>query len=250
MSPSLQRNVVSDHAGIDYQDLLAYLHRELRPRNYLEIGTRHGGTLALSGCRSIAIDPHFQFTDPAIFSSRPVTLLYQLTSDEFFASHDARALFGEPIQLAFLDGMHRCEFLLRDFYNTEAASAPNSVIAIHDCLPVEIPMTSREEHGIVPVEPHRAGWWTGDVWRTALLLKRERPDLDILALDAHPTGLIIVTNLDPGSTRLKDNYNACVRTMLSYDLSEMTIAEYFAEMQVQNTSCLDSSEKLTARYWL
>ncbi|PIK74064.1 hypothetical protein CS379_04580 [Methylobacterium frigidaeris] len=111
-------------------------------------------------------------------------------------------------------------------------------------------MTSREEQGIVPIEAHRAGWWTGDVWRTALLLKRERPDLDILALDAFPTGLIIVTNLDPRSTRLKDNYNSYVKKMLSYDLSEMTITGFFEEMQIRSTSCIDTSEKLTARYWL
>lgn len=250
MNTASSRNDLPDHTGADYHDLLTYLHRELCPRNYLEIGTRHGCTLALSRCQSIAIDPDFQFKDPSILSSRPVTLLYQLTSDDFFSKHDPRAMFGEPIQLAFLDGMHRCEFLLRDFYHTEAASAPNSVITIHDCLPVEIPMTNREEHGIVPVEPHRAGWWTGDVWRTALLLKRERPDLDILALDAYPTGLIIVTNLNPTSTYLKDNYHSCVRKMLSYDLSEMTIAGYFEEMQVDSTACIDTSEKLTARYWL
>ncbi|GJD60336.1 class I SAM-dependent methyltransferase [Methylobacterium frigidaeris] len=250
MIRSLAHDIVEDHAGIEYHDLLTHMHRELRPRNYLEIGTRHGGTLALSSCKSIAIDPNFQFDNPKILSSRPVSLLYQLASDDFFANYDARAIFAEPVQLAFLDGMHRCEFLLRDFYNTESASAPNSVIMIHDCLPVEIPMTSREEQGIVPIEAHRAGWWTGDVWRTALLLKRERPDLDILALDAFPTGLIIVTNLDPRSTRLKDNYNSYVKKMLSYDLSEMTITGFFEEMQIRSTSCIDTSEKLTARYWL
>jgi hypothetical protein len=29
---------------------------------------------------------------------------------------------------------------------------------------------------------HRQDWWTGEVWRTALLLKRTRRDLSITAL--------------------------------------------------------------------
>jgi hypothetical protein len=36
-------------------------------------------------------------------------------------------------------------------------------------------------------------------WRTALLLKRRRPDLAFAALDAQSTGVILITNLDPSS---------------------------------------------------
>jgi hypothetical protein len=49
---------------------------------------------------------------------------------------------------------------------------------------------------------HRAGWWTGDVWRAALLLKRRRPDLQITTVDAFPTGLVLITNVDPSSRYL------------------------------------------------
>ncbi len=238
------------HAGSNYGKILAQIHATLRPRNYFEIGTRDGGTLALARCDAIAVDPAFVIADPGSLSTRRMSLLYQMTSDDFFARFDPRNLFGEPVQFAFLDGMHRCEFLLRDFYNTEAACAPNSVIAIHDCLPLELPMTARTEEGIVPVRPSRTGWWTGDVWRTALLLKTVRPDLEILALDAAPTGLLLVTNLDPGSSFLKDNYNALRREMLSYDLRQIGIERLFEQLQVVSTSEIDSDEKMTARFWL
>jgi hypothetical protein len=51
---------------------------------------------------------------------------------------------------------------------------------------------------------HRKGWWTGDVWRTALALKRFRPGLTMTAIDAKPTGLLIVSGLEPENTVLLD----------------------------------------------
>ncbi len=250
MGAASSRYDVEEHAGSNYREVLATIHATLQPRNYFEIGTREGDTLALAKCDAIAVDPTFVIADPTIFSTRRMSLLYQMTSDDFFARFDPRNLFGEPVQFAFLDGMHRCEFLLRDFYNTEAVSAPNSVIALHDCLPPELPMTARTEAGIVPVKPSRTGWWTGDVWRTALLLKQVRPDLEILALDSFPTGLVLVTSLDPGSSYLKDNYNALLKRMMSYDLATIGIERFFDELRVVSTSEIDSDEKLTARFWL
>lgn len=102
-----------DHAGVGYLQVLRTLHEVLQPRNYFEIGSFTGQSLALADCASLAVNPDFLFEDAA--------------------------LLGDKVQLAFLDGMHRCEFLLHDFINTERHCAPNSIIALHDCVPVEEP---------------------------------------------------------------------------------------------------------------
>jgi hypothetical protein len=181
---------------------------------------------------------------------KPKLLLFQMPSDDFFAQHDPENLLGGKIDFAFLDGMHRCEFLLRDFINTERCCKPNSVIALHDCLPVETALTERVPGTQPRPVPHRQGWWAGDVWRTALLLKRFRPDLSITALDAFATGLILVTNLDPHSTALGDNYSRYVKTMMSWSLADITISGLFDELEVESAAQMVTHEQITARFWL
>lgn len=242
-----------DLAGCHYRQVLRTLHTELRPRNYLEIGTLDGGSLALADCPSIAVDPGFAFTDIDVVRrivSKPALFLFRMTSDRFFQDYDPPALLGDKVQLAFLDGMHRCEFLLRDFINTERHSARNAVIVLHDCLPVEEPMTDRTYRARSPVAPQRENWWTGDVWRTARLLRRVRPDLSFTTLDAQPTGLVLITNLDPHSTVLSDGYDGHVRTMLGWSLSEIGLSQHVADMQVEPTSDYQTPEQLSTRFWL
>lgn len=208
-----------DLTGPIYLSVLDALHNALKPKTYFEIGTASGDTLALAKCASLAVDPAFNFKSADLLipiMEKPKLLLFQMGSDEFFAEYDAAQLLGAPIDFAFLDGMHHCEFLLRDFINTEKSCKRNSVIALHDCLPVEAALTERDPGTEPRLAPHRQGWWTGDVWRTALLLKRLRPDLAIMALNAFATGLILISNLDPQSTILADRYDQNVETMLSW----------------------------------
>ena len=61
---------------------------------------------------------------------------------------------------------------------------------------------------------------------------------------------MLVTNLDPGSSYLKDNYNTLLKRMMSYDLATIGIERFFEEIRVVSTSEIDSDEKLTARFWL
>ena len=242
--------LAEDLAGDYYIDVLQRLHEALAPRTYLEIGVLGGHALMHARCAAIAIDPHFQFEDSAVVAQllrKPVLHLFALSSDDFFATRSATAIFGQPIDLAFIDGMHHCEFLLRDFYNTERHCAKNSLIVLHDCLPPEVGITVRRPGNSSPIAPHRQYWWAGDVWRTALLLKRRRPDLVITAIDAAPTGLILITNLDPTNSSLSENYQTYFDEMLSWDLKEISIRDYFAEMKVISASALRMPEGIRAR---
>ena len=52
--------------------------------------------------------------------------------------------------------------------------------------------------------------WTGDVWKLKSILEKYRPDLFIQALDVYPTGLMMISGLNPKSSILTDNYDEIV----------------------------------------
>jgi hypothetical protein len=241
-------NTLQDLGGIEYTNVLRELHKALRPKSYLEIGTLTGGTLKIAQCPSIAIDPVFR-VEQDVLGGKHVCGFYQMTSDEFFADYNPEIILGRRIEFAFLDGLHFAEVLLRDFANTERHCNPKSIIALHDCVPVETAMAERVS-GLSPIEPHRAGWWTGDVWRTVLALKRFRPDLNITALDAAPTGLVCITNLNPDDRSIFVRYAEIVKYMMSLSLEKMTLQNYISLINLESTSVIDSAEKIGLRFFL
>ncbi|MDE8348838.1 MAG: class I SAM-dependent methyltransferase [Acidocella sp.] len=233
-----------DHKGEEYTTVLARLHTILAPATYFEIGSRSGGSLALASCASIAIDPQFSLI-PAFHNNKPVCHLYAMTSDDFFAAHSPTAIFGRPIDFAFLDGLHLAEFLLRDFINTEPHCKPDSVIALHDCFPTDEVMARRDEDDRSrPDKPGQAEWWTGDVWLAAEALKKYRPDLTIIALDAPPTGLVLVTGLNPASTVLKDKYDEIIASFDTSPNPRDRFRAFDASLPMTATSSLVTAEDL------
>jgi hypothetical protein len=242
----------SDLPGEHYIATLQRLHEVLRPKTYLEIGVQLGDSLRLARCASIAVDPAFNII-PAniegVFGKQELHF-YQMGSDDFFGRHSPSKILGASIDMAFLDGMHRCEYLLRDFINTERHCKRNSVIALHDCLPIEPAIASRFQFESRSAAAHREGWWAGDVWRTSLLLRRFRPDLSFTVLDAMPTGLVLITNLDPDNKVLAEGYVQFIKNMLSWNLDEISVSALFTEMRVESTSIFQSHEDITQRFWL
>jgi hypothetical protein len=173
-----------------YLDFLHAVHQALEPPTYLEIGIRHGDSLALSRSRSVGIDPSYKIKAEL---AAPVAL-FRTTSDEFFARPDPTApLGGAPAAMSFIDGMHLFEFVLRDFINVERHSAWWSVVVFDDILPRRVEMAARER------ETRR---WTGDVFKIRAVLERERPDLVLIPVDTEPTGLLLVVGANPADQRL------------------------------------------------
>ena len=192
--------------GNIYLEVLTGFHESLNPQTYLEIGVSHGDSLKFANCRIIGVDPHPQIKDDSKY------LIYPKTSDLFFAE-DAESLFKtEKIDLAFIDGMHLFEFALRDFINIEKYAHKNSYVLIHDILPRCFSEASR---GRVTID------WTGDIWRLIMGLRKYRPDLNINVLDAYPTGLGVITGLNPDSEILIDNYDEIVE-----ELSEISTLSF------------------------
>jgi hypothetical protein len=237
--------VMPYHAGMEYFDCLSRLHDVLAPARYLEIGVWRGESLALSRAASIAIDPHF-LIDRNIMEGKPSCHLFQTGSDAFFATEDPVTTLGGPIDLAFLDGMHNFEFLLRDFANTERVCHPGSAIVLHDCLPIDPRITHREQNEHHRVDAVVPGWWAGDVWKVPVLLKRFRPDLTMTAFDAPPTGLIVITGLDPANRSLNEHYQTMVDAMMAVDLASYGTARLFDLLAPHPTRLLDDPAALRA----
>jgi hypothetical protein len=210
-----------------YYDVLRRLHASIRPRAYLEIGISAGHSLALATCPSVGIDP-----EPTpmmdLVGSKPWLKIYRTTSDEFFERHDpATTLEGLPLDLAFIDGMHLIENVIRDVANCERWSHPGGMLAIHDVLPHSPDWASREP---------RPRNWTGDVWRIVPCLHAWRPDLDLVLLDTPPAGMLVVRALDPASRVLSDRLPDIVARFLddprAYDDQ---VTDYLATFTPEST---------------
>ena len=142
-----------------------------------------------------------------------------MPADDFFSRYDVLRIFPNGLDVAFLDGMHHFEFLLRDFINTERCCRTDSLVLMHDCLPANLRMAEREVR-IHPDEDAETRWqWTGDVWRLLPALEKHRPDLRVIFLDCPPTGLVAITNLDPRSTKLQQAYESVLDEFGAVDLS-------------------------------
>jgi hypothetical protein len=241
---------VPEHKGASYTTTLHQIHRFLMPKSYLEIGTLTGSTLSLSNCPSIAIDPRFKINSNVIGSKKKCHF-FQMTSDDFFAEENPTTLLQRKLDFVFLDGMHIYEYLLRDFINVEKYCRPNSIIAIHDCIPIDSHAARRVATDTAYAKMSvRADWWAGDIWKTILILKKYRPELHVYAFDAPPTGIIFITNLSPDSNVLAQNYFSAVQEFAELTYSDYGIERYFQELDVKSTRELDSASELARYFWL
>ena len=164
--------------GEHYFKVLGRVHQHVQPATYLEVGVSRGESLKLVGPETLAlgIDPQPRVA----FELGPHQQLFAQTSDAFFARPDVSLLLlGRPLEMAFIDGMHHFEYALRDFINIEPLCEPDSLIFIHDCYPIDARSAEREQ---------TTAFWSGDVWRLMVLLKKYRPDLRLHTIGAPPPG--------------------------------------------------------------
>mgnify|MGYP006924552669 CR=1 FL=1 len=176
-----------------YLDALETVHKNMKPKNYLEIGCRFGDSLSLAKCDSIGIDPNMRLK----YDKPDNMTLFDITSDDYFEKQKTKKIFGSRFHLAYVDGMHLAEYALRDFINLEKESKKSSVVLFDDILPRRTEYAGRK--------PASAAW-CGDVYKVLRVLKQYRPDLTINVFDVAVKGLGVVTGLDRKSTVLEDNY--------------------------------------------
>ena len=198
--------------GDYYRDVLKRIHQHLKPRTYLEIGVSKGDTIALTcpDTLAVGIDPEPKLNGPL----PPNVRVIEATSDAFFAGGNVAANFnGLPVELALIDGMHHFEFALRDFINVERCCTRASTVLIHDCYPLDEISARRERV---------SQFWSGDIWKLVLCLKKCRPDLQINTIGCAPTGLAVTRNLDPASTVLSSRLDEICAEFI--DLPYSTVA--------------------------
>jgi hypothetical protein len=197
--------------GENFRAIFARIHQHFRPRTYLEIGVGRGTTIGLVDPSTLAIgvDPAPQIDAPL----PPNVRILREPSDAFFARDGVRSEFaGAPLEFAFIDGMHLFEYALRDFIHIERSGTPDTRVLVHDCYPLDEVTASRTR---------TTTFWTGDVWKLTLCLRRYRPDLQVSTLAAPPSGLCVIRRLDPGSTVLEERYAAICSELLPLSLSSL-----------------------------
>ena len=169
--------------GPDYLAVLGWLHEDLQPAVYVEIGVHYGASLRLAapGTDTIGIDPRPLVSTPG--------RIFAMTSATYFHRHAP-----PPFSLAFIDGEHLFERSLADFRRLERHAAPDALIALHDTIPLDRTTAARRR---------TADFHTGDVWKTVAFLHHHRPDLRIATVRTAPTGLTLVRGLDPQRARYR-----------------------------------------------
>lgn len=152
---------------------------------YLEIGVRDGASFRdVVATRKIGIDP---VRTERMAVLRPGEEFFESTSDAFFREVDAVTLQPGSIDVALIDGLHEFRQIAQDFRNLEPFMRPTGVIFLDDFNP-----GSRERARDTPT----GGPWNGDGWKLAVLLGRERTDLDLFTIDADE-GIGVVTGFSP-----------------------------------------------------
>ena len=199
--------------GKNYIDFLKFAHDQKQPATYLEIGVNQGRAFSLCNpdCHAVGIEPQAGLFQP----QHPRHQLVTLTSDEFFDKAPEKIneqyFNNKPLDLAFVDGMHLFEYALRDILNIEKLCHKSSVILLHDCYPIDQITASRNR---------KTGFWTGDVWRVIPALKKFRPDLTIKTIPIAPSGICVISNLNP-QVKSKPHLNEIVEQFRDYPYVQM-----------------------------
>jgi hypothetical protein len=216
---------------VEYLEFLGRLHEAVEPRAYLEIGLRHGDSLALARCPALGVDPAFKLKAEL----GPDVKLLRETSDEYFGrAKPLKPLGGRRPDLAFIDGMHLAEFAVRDFIGVERLSPWTGVVVFDDILPRSVEEAARDR---------RTRAWTGDVYKVLDILARHRPDLICLRVGTQPTGLLLVLGLNPRSPVLSDRYDMILERAVVPDPQRVP-----ADV-LERRGVLDPEAVLSSRVW-
>jgi hypothetical protein len=174
---------------MDYVQFLALMKRILRPHTYIEVGIGEGATFFSDPVPEfvIGIDPNLQFG--ATLASRTPNcrgmVIMRSSSDEAFAEFSSHNTLGDhKADMAFVDGLHHSDVVLRDIANCARVSRENALIFVHDVFPGNEAQASRQ-----PI----AGAWMGDVYKVVPVIVRLLHWVPTLLIkDIAPSGMFIL----------------------------------------------------------
>lgn len=198
--------------GPDYLAWLRWFHQFVVPGTYLEIGVESGQSLrfAQSPTLAVGVDPEFEI----VSTQNSWVKLFKMTSDDFFLTQNMQQVFGVgTISMAFIDGLHTFDQALKDFINIELRSNAQTVVLLHDIFPV-VPLSAQRER--------TTKFWVGDTWKITWILRKYRPDLQIMTIPTGPSGLGVITNLNSKSTNLQKNLGSIIQEAMALDFATFT----------------------------
>lgn len=182
-------NINKLHYNTNFNERHMVINSLTKPYNkYLEIGIENGYTLtnthffhkigvdpepkciSLSGCKIIKATSDYYFENLNLFMN------YDDNDNETIDSDD---IITKPkFDVIFIDGMHHCEYVLRDFNNSVKNLMTNGIILLDDIIPLnyneqlKIPKKHFYENGILKYGEE----WTGDVWKFVYCLLKYYSD--------------------------------------------------------------------------
>lgn len=140
-------------------DIINRLIEKYNYKSYLEIGFGKGVTFNRITCtEKTAVD---------IKNTEQVT--YNMNSDAFFTVNNS------TFDIIFIDGLHTADQVKKNILNALYCLNTNGSIVCHDVSPQSKQMQ---------VVPKKQDLWTGDVWKTWVLLRQTRDDLNMRVIDA------------------------------------------------------------------
>lgn len=173
------------HKSVAIQKII----ESIKAKNYLEIGVAEGENFKKISCDyKIGIEP---VPSPGNFENNQDKIKYFFTtSDIFFANHDIKKILTNGIDVAFIDGLHEYNQVVRDVNNCLKYLNNGGFIVLHDCNPADsATATPRYLYNkiwnwkkTICLIPKWEGPWSGDVWK-AIIELRQREDLNIFVLD-------------------------------------------------------------------
>lgn len=191
--------------GPVYQKWLSFFHDFIRPEGYIEIGVADGNSLQYvnPSTKAIGVDPAYVINKDI----RSWSKLFKIESDQFFMDFDPKEELGHSLlDFAFIDGLHTFDQALKDFINIEKESHEKTVIVFHDIYPVD------------PISANRqrlTNFWLGDTWKVIPIIRKYRPELTVFTIPTYPSGLGVVTGLNPSSTVLETHFDEIVATYMT-----------------------------------
>jgi hypothetical protein len=217
--------------GNGYIEIIKKFIALRKPEKYVEIGVEKGSVLKLfdSSVRIVGVDPA-----PQVENIPENVILYEEPSDDFFAKYNLEVLLDGYFDLAFIDGLHIFEQVLRDFINLEKFAAPNSICLIHDCLPLDQRTAERQRRTI---------FWSGDVWKIVPCLKQVRPDLSLFVIPTYPAGLCVVTGLNRNSQVLAEAYDAIEQKYCRLDYNDIQMQKSYFSLVPNNWTIVEQTLK-------
>jgi predicted O-methyltransferase YrrM len=167
MKPIHLRNIPPPAETFNHTEFFDLLFKWIKPENYLELGVRHGGnftTLAKHCAKAVGVD-----IVPIEFNMESNMEYHQMTTDEYFKLLSDE----EKFDAVFIDADHSHDQSLKDFLNVKDRVIEDGFIFFHDTYPWDWSMTNKEQ--------------CGDVWKTALHIKKELHDeFEIVTLPFNP----------------------------------------------------------------